>query len=145
MSGTASSIILAFLLATAYGTLFHLLIGGPARRLFLYVVVSWLGFAAGHFIGEMLQIDWFKKELSTAEPSILLFHHPVKTDHPRIVAHKEDMVRNDVENIPTLFREKISIRNFADGDWKKTGTSSPRWHISRNKLVRPAFELRIVP
>ena len=60
MSGTASSIVLAFLLATAYGTLFHLLIGGPVRRLFLYVVASWIGFAAGHFIGEMLQLDWFK-------------------------------------------------------------------------------------
>ncbi len=60
MSGTASSIVLGFLLATAYGTLFHLLIGGPARRLFLYVIASWLGFAAGHFIGDALLLDWFK-------------------------------------------------------------------------------------
>jgi len=60
MSGTASTIVLAFLLATAYGTLFHVLIGGPARRLFLYVIASWIGFAAGHFIGEMLQIDLLK-------------------------------------------------------------------------------------
>lgn len=60
MSGTASSIVLGFLLATAYGTLFHLLIGGPARRLFLYVVASWLGFAVGHFIGGMLLLDWLK-------------------------------------------------------------------------------------
>ncbi len=60
MSGTASSIVLALLLATAYGTLFHLLIGGPARRLILYVVVSWLGFAVGHFMGNFLQIDWYK-------------------------------------------------------------------------------------
>ena len=60
MSGTASSIVLGFLLSTAYGTLFHLLIGGPARRLFLYVVASWLGFAIGHFVGDMLLLDWFK-------------------------------------------------------------------------------------
>lgn len=60
MSGTASSIVLGFLLATAYGTLFHLLIGGPARRLILYVVASWLGFAVGHFVGNMLLLDWFK-------------------------------------------------------------------------------------
>jgi len=60
MSGTASSIVLGFLLATAYGTLFHLLIGGPARRLFLYVVVSWLGFTIGHFIGGILLLNWFQ-------------------------------------------------------------------------------------
>ncbi len=60
MGGTASSIVLGFLLATAYGTLFHLLIGGPARRLFLYVVASWFGFAIGHFAGNMLLIDWFQ-------------------------------------------------------------------------------------
>ena len=60
MSGTASSIVLGFLLATAYGTLFHLLIGGPARRLFLYVIASWLGFTAAHFIGDALLLDWFK-------------------------------------------------------------------------------------
>lgn len=60
MSGTASSLVLAFLLATGYGTLFHLLIGGPARRLILYVVASWLGFAIGHFVGETLLLDWFK-------------------------------------------------------------------------------------
>lgn len=60
MSGTASSFVLAFLLATAYGTLFHLLVGGPARRLILYVITSWIGFAIGHFAGEMLLLDWFK-------------------------------------------------------------------------------------
>jgi fucose permease len=60
MMGTASSIVLGFLLATAYGTLFHVLIGGPARRLILYVIASWLGFAIGHFVGEMLLLDWFK-------------------------------------------------------------------------------------
>ena len=60
VTGTASSIVLGFLLATAYGTLFHVLIGGSARRLFLYVIASWIGFIVGHFVGEMLLIDWFK-------------------------------------------------------------------------------------
>lgn len=60
MSGTASSIVLGFLLATAYGTLFHVLIGGPARRLFLYVMASWLGFTIGHFVGGMLSLEWFR-------------------------------------------------------------------------------------
>ena len=60
MSGTASTVVLAFLLATAYGTLFHLLIGGTARRLIIYVTVSWIGFAIGHFIGNTIQLDWYK-------------------------------------------------------------------------------------
>ena len=60
MSGTASSIVLGFLLATAYGTLFHFLVGGPARRLFIYVLAAWLGFAIGHFLGDVLLLDWFK-------------------------------------------------------------------------------------
>ncbi|NCF64663.1 MAG: hypothetical protein GWP61_01735 [Chloroflexi bacterium] len=60
MSGTASSIVLGFLLSTAYGTLFHVLIGGPARRLILYLIAAWLGFAIGHFLGDILLIDWFR-------------------------------------------------------------------------------------
>jgi hypothetical protein len=60
MGGTASSIVLGFLLSTAYGTLFHVLIGGPARRLILYLIASWLGFAIGHFLGDILLIDWLR-------------------------------------------------------------------------------------
>lgn len=60
MSGTASSIVLALLLATAFATLFHFLIGGPVKRLLLYILASWVGFAAGHFIGNLLQLDWFR-------------------------------------------------------------------------------------
>ena len=60
MSGTASSIVLGFLLSTAYGTLFHVLIGGPARRIILYLIASWLGFAIGHFVGDIFLIDSFQ-------------------------------------------------------------------------------------
>ncbi len=60
MSGTASSIVLGFLLSSAYGALYHLLIGGPARRLILYVLASWIGFILGHFLGNILQLNWFK-------------------------------------------------------------------------------------
>lgn len=60
MSGTASSIVLGLLLATVYGTLFHVLIGGPARRLLLYVMASWIGFALGHLAGDVFLIDWFQ-------------------------------------------------------------------------------------
>lgn len=59
-SGMASAIILGFLLATAYGTGFHLLLGGPARRIVLYVLAAWTGFAIGHISGDILQIDILK-------------------------------------------------------------------------------------
>ena len=57
MIGVASGLVLGFLLATAYGAGFHLLVGGPARRILLYVVAAWLGFAVGHLIGDILGID----------------------------------------------------------------------------------------
>jgi uncharacterized membrane protein YjjP (DUF1212 family) len=60
MGGTASSLVLAFLLATAYAALFHFLIGGPIRQLLIYIVAAWLGFAAGHLVGQFLMIDWLK-------------------------------------------------------------------------------------
>jgi hypothetical protein len=60
MTGLASGLVLGFLLATAYGAGFHLFLGGPARRVFLYVVAAWLGFAAGHLLGDLLNIDILK-------------------------------------------------------------------------------------
>ena len=60
MVGIASALVLGFLLATAYGAGFHLLLGGPARRIVLYVLASWLGFVVGHFLGDLLNIEWFK-------------------------------------------------------------------------------------
>jgi hypothetical protein len=56
----ASGIVLGFLLATAYGAGFHLLLGGPARRIILYLFASWLGFALGHFVGDFFSIELFK-------------------------------------------------------------------------------------
>ncbi|MFQ5400446.1 MAG: hypothetical protein ACE5E7_12720 [Anaerolineae bacterium] len=60
MSQTASAFVLGFLLATAYGAGFHLFTGGPARRILLYILAAWIGFALGHFIGDMLDIELFK-------------------------------------------------------------------------------------
>ena len=60
MGGTASSLVLALLLSTAYGALFHFLIGGSTRRLLLYILVAFIGFAVGHFIGQMLLVDLLK-------------------------------------------------------------------------------------
>lgn len=60
MAGTASALVLGFLLATAYGAGFHLLLGGPARHILLYVLAAWLGFAIGHFLGDLLNIEILK-------------------------------------------------------------------------------------
>ncbi|MBK9054120.1 MAG: hypothetical protein IPL78_25365 [Chloroflexi bacterium] len=60
MNGAAAGLIFAFLLATAYGAGFHLLVGGPVRRIPTYIIASWLGFTIGHFVGAVLGITWFK-------------------------------------------------------------------------------------
>ena len=60
MNGTASALVLGFLLATAYGAGFHFLVGGPARRLFVYIIAAWLGFIAGHIIGDILNVEFLK-------------------------------------------------------------------------------------
>jgi hypothetical protein len=60
MTGTASALVLGFLLSTAYGAAFHLLLGGPARRILLYILASWMGFALGHFLGDLLNISLLK-------------------------------------------------------------------------------------
>jgi hypothetical protein len=60
MVGIASVLVLAFLLSTAYGAGFHVLLGGPARHILLYVAAAWLGFILGHFLGSLLHINVLK-------------------------------------------------------------------------------------
>ncbi|MDX1662409.1 MAG: hypothetical protein R3272_01370 [Candidatus Promineifilaceae bacterium] len=57
MTGFASGLVLSFFLATAYGAAFHVILGGPARRILLYVLSAWVGFTLGHFVGEMLDVE----------------------------------------------------------------------------------------
>lgn len=56
MTLVASGLVLAFLLATAYGAGFHLIMGGPARHVLVYVIAAWLGFITGHFLGDFLNV-----------------------------------------------------------------------------------------
>jgi hypothetical protein len=56
MAGTAAGLVLAFLLATAYGAGFHVILGGPARRIILYVLAAWVGFTIGHLLGSLFGI-----------------------------------------------------------------------------------------
>lgn len=60
MNSIASGLVLGFLLATAYGAGFHLIMGGPARRILLYVLAAWIGFGLGHFLGDLLNIELLK-------------------------------------------------------------------------------------
>lgn len=48
---TLPSLLVALLIALCYGALYHLLRGGGAGRLLLYLVLSVAGFAAGHLVG----------------------------------------------------------------------------------------------
>ena len=52
-------LVFAFVMATLYGALFHLVLGGDARRLALFLLAGWLGFALGHFAGIILGIELF--------------------------------------------------------------------------------------
>lgn len=49
----------AFILATLYGAAFHLILGGDARRLAIFLLASWFGFGAGQFIGITLRINLY--------------------------------------------------------------------------------------
>lgn len=51
------TLTLAFILATLMGALFHLIVGGDARRLALFLLSGWLGFAIGHLAGVALEIE----------------------------------------------------------------------------------------
>ena len=56
MGTTTAGIIFGFLISTTYGSGFHVVLGGPARHITLYMVAAWLGFMLGHFIGDYLNI-----------------------------------------------------------------------------------------
>ncbi len=57
---TLPTLLLAFALATLSGAGFHLWQGGGARRLALYLLAGWLGFALGHLAGDALRLDIFR-------------------------------------------------------------------------------------
>ena len=53
---TLPTLLLSFTLATLYGAGFHLWRNGGARRLALYLLAGWLGFALGHWVGNGLGV-----------------------------------------------------------------------------------------
>ena len=53
------SVTFGFILATLYGALFHVITGGDARRLALFLLTGWLGFALGHIFGVLFAVSLF--------------------------------------------------------------------------------------
>lgn len=53
-------LVFAFILATMFGALFHLIVGGDVRRLALYLSAGWLGFTLGHILGMALDISFLR-------------------------------------------------------------------------------------
>ncbi|NDJ86870.1 MAG: hypothetical protein GYB66_13385 [Chloroflexi bacterium] len=51
------SVVFGFLLATFYGSTFHFVSGGDVRRLALFFLASWIGFALGHITGDLLAVE----------------------------------------------------------------------------------------
>jgi len=51
---TIPALILGIITSTALGSLFHLWRGGSPGRLLLYLILSWVGFWGGHFIGKFI-------------------------------------------------------------------------------------------
>ncbi len=53
----APSVIFGFVIATLFASTFHVLSGGDARRLALFFLASWMGFALGHITGDLLNVE----------------------------------------------------------------------------------------
>ena len=58
--GSASGLVLGFLLASAYGAIFHLVFGGPVRHILLYLGAAWAGFFIGQLVGDFLNFEILK-------------------------------------------------------------------------------------
>jgi hypothetical protein len=49
------AIIFGVVLSSAYGTAFHFWKGGSLAKLILYVILAWLGFWLGNYVGTLLK------------------------------------------------------------------------------------------
>ena len=55
-----AGLIFGFILALAFGALFHLFFNGSAERLLAYLLLSLFGFWVGHLLGRWLNLTTFK-------------------------------------------------------------------------------------
>ena len=56
---TTPSYLLAVVLSTLYGALFHVVRGGSGRRLLLYLMAGWTGFSVGHQLSPIIGVSIF--------------------------------------------------------------------------------------
>jgi hypothetical protein len=52
---TIPAVLFGIVLSTTYGTAFHFWKGGSLNRLFLYILLAWLGFWIGQFVGASIK------------------------------------------------------------------------------------------
>jgi len=51
---TIPAILLGFLLSSLLAACFHIIFGGGAAHFLFYLILSWIGFWSGNFMGEYL-------------------------------------------------------------------------------------------
>jgi uncharacterized membrane protein YeaQ/YmgE (transglycosylase-associated protein family) len=51
---TIPSFLIGLLISTLYGALFHIWRGGGLGRLFLFILLGWVGFWGGQVLGDVL-------------------------------------------------------------------------------------------
>jgi hypothetical protein len=57
---TIASILLGVVIASILGFAFHFWRGGELRWLLLYLLLSWIGFWAGHLLALVLKVNFLK-------------------------------------------------------------------------------------
>jgi uncharacterized membrane protein YeaQ/YmgE (transglycosylase-associated protein family) len=60
-----------FILATLCGAVFHLMVGGDARRLALFLLAGWVGFLLGQILGGILGISMLTIGVLRVFPALL--------------------------------------------------------------------------
>jgi len=75
---TTPALFFSFLLASLYGSIFHFWKSGGGGKFFLYLVLSWTGFALGHLFAayfdySFLRIGPIRAGFSSLSSILLLF------------------------------------------------------------------------
>ncbi len=53
---TLPTLVFGILFSTLFGAVFHLITGGSLGKLISFILFSWIGFWAGHLVGNLM--DW---------------------------------------------------------------------------------------
>jgi hypothetical protein len=69
---TLPGALIAFVIASVIGLIYHLFRDGGFRRLILYVIVAWVGFFAGHGIGGLLRWNTLRFGSLNILPAVLI-------------------------------------------------------------------------